>query len=42
MRFRRQQHYEFTDTARKRAAVTRKQTREREALPLFSAQDDDE
>lgn len=38
MRFRRQGHYEFTDTARKRAAVTRKHAREREALPLFAAQ----
>lgn len=38
MRFRRQEHYEFTDTARKRAAVVRKQARECEALPLFAEQ----
>lgn len=38
MRFRRQQHYEFNDTAKKRAAVERKQAREREAFPLFADQ----
>ncbi|MGZ3218445.1 hypothetical protein [Paracoccus sp. T5] len=38
MRFKRQARHEFTDTARKRAALRRKQQRERNALPLFAEQ----
>lgn len=38
MRFKRPPPYEFTDTSRKRAALRRKQRREREALPLFAEQ----
>lgn len=38
MRFKRWQRHPFTDTSRKRAALRRKQQREREALPLFADQ----
>lgn len=38
MRFTRYGRCEFTDTKRKRAAIRRKQRREREALPLFAEQ----
>jgi len=38
MRFTRYGRCEFTDTQRKRAAIRRKQRREREALPLFAEQ----
>ncbi len=36
MRFHRHQRHEFTDTPRKRAAVLRRQRKDREALPLFA------
>lgn len=36
MRFKRLTRYVFEDTPRKRAALARKQHREREALPLFA------
>lgn len=36
MRFKRLTRYTFEDTARKRAALARKQRRERESLPLFA------
>ncbi len=38
MRFKTWPRHAFTDTSRKRAALRRKQRREREALPLFAAQ----
>lgn len=38
MRFKRQARHEFTDTPGKRAALRRKQQRERDALPLFAEQ----
>lgn len=38
MRFKRTPTFEFTDTPRKRAALRRKQQRERDALPLFANQ----
>lgn len=38
MRFKRTPTFAFTDTPRKRAALRRKQQRERDALPLFAAQ----
>lgn len=38
MRFKRLPQFAFTDTPRKRAALRRKQRREREALPLFADQ----
>ena len=38
MRFKRYPKHVFEDTPRKRAALRRKQQREREALPLFAAQ----
>lgn len=38
MRFKRWQRHPFTDTSRKRAALRRKQQREREALPLLADQ----
>lgn len=38
MRFKKTPSFQFTDTPRKRAALRRKQCREREALPLFAAQ----
>lgn len=38
MRFRKCQRHSFTDTSRKRAALRRKQQKEREALPLFAEQ----
>lgn len=38
MRFRRHQRSEFQETSRKRAALLRKQKKEREALPLFADQ----
>jgi hypothetical protein len=36
MRFKRQMRHPFTDTERKRAALRRKQRKEREALPLLA------
>lgn len=38
MRFKRQARFIFTDTSRKRAALRRKQQRERDAMPLFADQ----
>ncbi len=38
MRFKRTPSFAFTDTARKRAALRRKQQRKRDALPLFADQ----
>ncbi|WP_179381298.1 hypothetical protein [Jannaschia marina] len=38
MRFKKTPSFAFTDTPRKRAALRRKQQREREALPLFAEQ----
>lgn len=38
MRFKRTPSFAFTDTPRKRAALRRKQQRERDALPLFADQ----
>jgi len=38
MRFKKTPTFEFTDTPRKRAALRRKQRRERDALPLFAEQ----
>ena len=38
MRFKRTPTFAFTDTPRKRAALRRKQQRERDALPLFADQ----
>ena len=38
MRFKRWERHPFTDTSRKRAALRRKQQRERDALPLFAAE----
>ena len=38
MRFIRSTRHPFTDSARKRAALARKQEAEREALPLFAAE----
>ncbi len=38
MRFKRTPTYAFTDTPRKRAALRRKQQRERDGLPLFPDQ----
>ncbi|TRW92854.1 hypothetical protein FNJ84_20845 [Paracoccus sp. M683] len=38
MRFIKSTHHPFTDTARKRAALVRKQKAEREAMPLFAAE----
>ena len=38
MRFLRSARHPFTDTARKRAALARRQTADREALPLFAAE----
>jgi len=38
IRFKKSPPYECTDTPRKRAALRRKQRREREALPLFAEQ----
>ena len=42
MRFKRTPTFAFTDTPRKRAALRRKQQRERDALPLFAAQIEEE
>lgn len=42
MRFQKSPRYEFTDTPRKRAALARKQRKERDALPLFAEQIADE
>ena len=38
MRFKRQRRFAFADSSRKRAALRRKQQKEREALPLFADQ----
>lgn len=38
MRFKKTPTFKFTDTPRKRAALRRKQQRERDSLPLFAAQ----
>lgn len=38
MRFIRSARHPFTDTARKRSALARRQTADREALPLFAAE----
>lgn len=38
MRFKRQRRFPFKDTSRKRAALRRKQQKDREALPLFAEQ----
>ncbi len=38
MRFKRTDRHPFTDTPRKRAALARKQRRERDALPLFAGE----
>lgn len=38
MRFKRVERFPFVDTPRKRAALARKQQRERDALPLFAGE----
>lgn len=42
MRFKRVERFPFVDTPRKRAALARKQQRERDALPLFAGEIADE